>query len=99
MNRYSKVQLYVLEKPTVKCSDVTHLLRQYTDQELPLTLRSRVDSHIHHCGACAAEFESYQLIVDSGKLLKSDAPLPHAVKNRLHAALNARLGLSLPVSE
>ena len=100
MKRYTTTQLYVLEKATVKCSDVNRLLREYTDNELPISLRSRVDHHLHSCEECSAEFDSYQFVVSAAKMIREETPhLPHAVRNRLHAALNARLGISLPVSE
>ena len=85
----------MLEKPIVKCNDVRSLLLDYTDRELPITLRARVDSHLRECECCRDEFSSYQMVINIARELKPT--LPHDVKNRLHAALNARLGLSLPV--
>lgn len=97
MNRYTNSQLFVLEKPIVKCNDVRSLLLDYTDRELPITLRARVDSHLRECECCRDEFSSYQMVIDIARELKATRPLPQEVKNRLHAALNAKLGLSLPV--
>ena len=97
MNRYTATQLYVLEKPIVKCKDVRTLLADYADRELPVTLKTRVEGHLKACGCCQDEFSSYQLVIDLARELRPINPLPRDIKARLHAALNAKLGLSLPV--
>ena len=98
MTQLNDFQLLVLEKETIDCSDVTELLGDYTDRELPPTLRARIDSHIHQCEHCQDMEKSYRLTVELAGELNMDKPLPLGVHNRLRKALNEKLGLSLPLA-
>lgn len=93
--KLTDLQLRILEKHSIDCRDVENLLGDFTDRELPCTLRARVDAHIQKCAFCGETASSYQWVVNLAHGLK-DKPVPVGVKNRLRAALNQRLGLNLP---
>ncbi len=96
MTGLNDFQLLVLEKETITCADVTELLGDYTDKDLPPTLRARIDSHIHQCECCQDSAKTYRWTVElAGEL--GNKPLPLGVHNRLRKALNEKLGLSLPL--
>ncbi|MBN8550148.1 MAG: zf-HC2 domain-containing protein [Deltaproteobacteria bacterium] len=98
MTQLNDFQLLVLEKETIQCSDVAELLGDYTDKELPPTLRARIDSHIHQCEHCQELERSYRLTVELAGQLNTNNPLPRGVQTRLRKALNEKLGLSLPLA-
>lgn len=92
-------------KPTIhseflsepSCSDVTARLGDYVDNEIDQSLKLSIDTHLDICPECAAFFASYKHVIDSAaELREPEAPLEVDVQNRLRAALNRRLGLSLP---
>lgn len=94
--RYTKQQIMVLEKQMITCKDVVSLFGQYTDGELPPTLKARVDEHLHECTECQEFGRDYLLGIKLAREL-SDRPVPDGVSSRLRDALNRRLGISLPV--
>ena len=95
--RYTKHQILVLEKQMITCKDVVGLFGQYTDDELPPTLKARVDEHLTECSQCQEFGRDYLLGIKLAREL-SDRPVPEGVSSRLREALNLRLGLSLPVA-
>ncbi len=88
--------LRILEKGTIECKDVKKLLGDYTDKELTSTLKARLDAHISGCPECQELHDSYKFTVQLASTLE-DKPVPVDVQNRLRIALNAKLGLSLPL--
>jgi len=94
MKTFTDYQMQVLEKSDIDCIDVTRLMGDYHDQDLPETLRGRVHAHIKNCEICAEMYSGYNFVVELASELK-DEPMPKEVKNRLREALNRRLGLNL----
>lgn len=92
---FSDLELQILEKDCIECDDVALLLGDYTDCDLPSSIRARLDSHIKTCPFCAEMRASYKFTVDLARDL-ADRPVPTDVQNRLRATLNHRLGLNLP---
>ncbi len=93
---YSDGYLFVLEKPTVQCADVETLLGEYVENSLPPTLRARIDAHVADCGECRVLKASYEKTIELARGL-ADRPVPSGVSERLRHALNAKLGIQLPV--
>ena len=97
-NKISDRHLRVLEKESIGCRDVERLLGDHTDHELSCSLRARIDAHIGNCSKCRELRDSYNWVIELAHGL-ADAPAPREVHNRLREALNARLGLSLPLAK
>lgn len=95
INELDETLLSILEKPEIECSDVSELMGEYVDRDLPPGLRFRVYDHICSCDHCKKFEKSYRLVVDLAHELKH-RPVAREVKNRLRQVLNARLGLQLP---
>jgi hypothetical protein len=87
-------KMKVLESPEIRCGDVENLLGEYADGELPMTLKSRLDAHIHKCSFCADAKNDYLKTIELARGL-NDHPVPTEVQNRLRSRLNAVLGLQL----
>ena len=99
MADFTDLQLMVLEKEHIECRDVMVLLGDYCDNELPPSLKGRLDAHISGCDYCQELKQGYKLTIDLAKELR-DQPIPVEVQNRLRRSLNQRLGLNLsPVAE
>lgn len=96
MRPYSRYELFVLEKPMVKCADFEKLLGEYVDGEVPPTLHARLHSHASVCPVCNSSLESYNFVIASARML-GNQPLPEGAQQRLRARLNERLGLSMPL--
>ena len=94
MGKFTDYQLMVFEKEQIDCGDVTALLGDYQDRELPPSLRARIASHISRCPQCFEAERSYRMVVELARELK-EPPMPEGVKGRLRQALNRRLGLHL----
>jgi anti-sigma factor RsiW len=96
MVKFTEKQLLVLEKSEIACEDVEMLFGDYVDNELPQSLRDRLDAHIAECEECQQFEEDYRLVLELAKEIgEEQEPAPPAVHNRLRESLNARLGLSL----
>ena len=98
MKHLTDFQLMILEKEKIDCLDVVGLLNDFEEQELPPTLRGRLDAHISGCACCEEMRAGYRLVMDLAKELP-EKPLPSGVDRRLRAALNKRLGLDLALGE
>ena len=96
MTELNEIQLFVLEKDHITCSDVTELLGDYTDGELSPSVHARLESHIEGCEYCQEMARTYALTVELAADL-GEKPMPFGVQNRLRKALNQKLGLSLPL--
>lgn len=97
MNEMSDLQLRILEKQKIECSDVDALLGELVEEALPATLQARIEDHIAQCPECQDGEKAYREVILLARSLKRHEPqMPTAAKNRLRAALNARLGLALP---
>ena len=93
--KLSDAQIRILEKQDIGCRDVARLLGDYTDKDLTVTLKARLDAHISCCDECRELRDSYKMTVDLASEL-ADKPAPIDVQNRLRKALNEKLGLNLP---
>ena len=93
---FTDQQLYMLEKPEITCKDVEKLYGDYVEGDLPQSLKGRLDSHIEECGECQEFVGSYQLTIRLARELKGKQ-MPEEVRRRLREALNARLGINLPL--
>ena len=94
MSSFTDYQLRIFEKPELECADVTGLLCDYQDSDLPQALQERVEFHIDECGYCQEVAEGYRLTIELASELE-DVPVPTDVSRRLRQSLNEKLGLSL----
>ena len=94
--KISDSHLRILEKESIACADVTRLLGDYQDKDLTGTLKARLDAHMSRCPECQETHKSYRFTVELASQL-ADRPVDTDVQNRLRKALNAKLGLSLPM--
>lgn len=99
MNAYkNKKHMNCLEKPEIKCHDIEELYGELREGELPLTLSGRLEEHLDNCEECQIFIGNYEsIILEAKKLRVLEAEIPRDAKRRLHAVLNNRLGLDLPV--
>lgn len=98
MKQISEIEMTVLEKPEIACSDVRKLAGSYVDGELTPTLHGRLNEHIASCSACREFEESYRMVISVAADIGRDErerPLDSGVRKRLRAALNERLGIRL----
>ena len=96
--QFTELQMQILESSHIDCVDVVRVLGDYQDNELPDSLRLRVDEHLCNCSHCRRMERGYRNTVELAQEL-ADKPVPLAVQNRLRQALNRRLGLSLTLFE
>ena len=94
MTRLSDLQIRILEKQTITCTDIELLAGDYADDDLTTTLRARVDAHVKNCAECQKFHQEYSTVIKLAAELRN-APVPVEVRNRLRAKLNERLGLKL----
>lgn len=94
---FTDQEIYVLEKGEITCSDVEAMLYDYTEGELPESVRMRLDDHIQACPECGELVDTYQLTVDLAKTL-APAKFSKGLQERLRSALNQRLGINLPTA-
>ena len=81
------------------CENIADFSAAYVENELSEEHRQLFDDHTHSCPQCTAFLASYQHVIEvAGELAQSDSdkPIGVDVQNRLRAALNQRLGISLP---
>lgn len=95
--RLTDLQLRVLEKEHIDCADVTALLGDLTDNDVPPTLKGRLNQHVSDCSECQETADSYKWVVELAGELK-EREVPSDVKRRLRERLNKTLGLSLPIN-
>lgn len=95
---YDETQLMIFEKPAVSCEDVDLLLGDYTDNDLPESLKARVDEHLACCAECEEGAKRYREVIElAGELKSKEAPMPDSVKENLRNALNKKLGISVRI--
>ena len=96
MNEFTDSHLRIFEKNRITCRDVIHSYGDYTDGEIPVALKARLDAHIAGCECCQKFTATYNLTLSLASELQIQ-PTPIDVQNRLRDALNKRLGLTLPL--
>lgn len=96
MRRFNEIQLEILEKPTIDCDDVDAVLDDIVAEELPPTLRARIDAHRVNCAECAERERAYREVIALAKNLP-EGRLSGGARGRLRQALNRELGLHLSV--
>ena len=69
----------------MNCQWVQQNLSAYMDNELPLTQRELIDSHLSQCSLCKAEFDSLLTAWDSLSLWEDKLPPPHLNESILKA--------------
>lgn len=97
MSKLSDLHMRILEKDSISCADVEMLLGDYVDNELPSTLKARVEAHISQCVECQENEKSYRLVIELAAELPV-IPVPNEVRIRLRKALNQKLGIDLPLN-
>lgn len=96
MKNYTEYQMYVLEKYNVDCIDLVKLLGDYHEGDLSDSLNLKLKEHVDECVYCQDLEDSYRLVVEIAKSLKSkEKPMSSGVKVRLRQALNQKLGINL----
>lgn len=95
MKKYTSNYLNILEKVKIDCQDVEGLYDDLLENELPETLKGRLECHIDSCLSCQSFKSEYELIIRLAKDLRLP-PLSSDSKSRIHKNLNLALGLSLP---
>lgn len=93
-NHISDTHLEVLEKQTIACEDIEALWGDRVEDEIPVTLKARLDAHVKCCEHCQNFDRSYRHVISLASDLR-DQPMPKEVQNRLRQKLNEKLGLSL----
>ena len=96
MARLSDLHMRILEKDSINCADVEALLGDYVDNELPSTLKERMEAHISQCADCQENEKSYRLVIELAAELPV-IPVPPEVRARVRKALNQKLGIQLPL--
>ena len=99
MKKLSDHHLLLLEKGEICCDDIVDIMGDYVDGELTASVKERIDTHMAGCSECREFLRTYSFTVKLAASLRNDTPAPAPVQNRLRAALNERLGLSLPQVE
>ena len=94
MTCYSECQMRILEKERIKCRDVLKLYGDHIENELPVTLRARVDAHIADCPECQEFTKSYNEVIALARELPQIS-VPEAVSRRLRDRLNKEFGINL----
>ncbi len=93
---YDDTQLMIFEKPAVSCEDVELLLGDYTENDLPESLKLRMDEHIAECPDCEEGLRRYREVIElAGEMKESGEPMPERVKDNLRDALHKRLGIAV----
>ena len=94
MKKYTGKYLNILEKVKIDCQDVEALYGELLENELPETLKGRLECHIDSCITCQSFKSEYELVITLAKDLRLP-PLSSESKSRIHKNLNLALGLSL----
>lgn len=78
------------------CKELVGQLLEFLDGDLSTEQRARIETHLCGCQPCAAYVESYRLVIEVGRRLKSaPADLPPHVAVRMRTVL-ATLGPEAP---
>ncbi len=94
MANFTDTQLAAFEKQEIECVDVMLLLGDLHDHDMPSCLEERLLDHIATCPECQELRRGYELVINLAHQIDEE-PLPDDVEDRLHQALNKRLGLHL----
>ncbi|MCO6429848.1 MAG: hypothetical protein J5J00_03225 [Deltaproteobacteria bacterium] len=86
--------LRVLEKANIECCDTKALMGDLVDNDILPSLKARIESHLECCEQCQKFRIEYLATIELARSLKPKT-MPLEAQNRLRAALNKRLGLSL----
>lgn len=98
MNELMDLELIDCGNEDIRCYEVLSLMGEYVDGELSEDVAISVHDHILHCDECSKLEDDYRRTIELAREL-GDKPIPGDVRNRLHKALNQRLGLNLPVEQ
>src|SRR3954469_11937013 len=71
------------------CADMKLLMHGLLDGELDAANALKCDEHLAACGACTAEFESYQALRQAIRTGDARHRAPDALRSRVLAALDA----------
>src|SRR3954471_10738780 len=71
------------------CADMKLLMHGLIDGELDAANALKCDEHLAACGACAAEYESYQALRQAIRTGDARHRAPDALRSRVLAALDA----------
>src|SRR4051812_45932953 len=71
------------------CADMKLLMHGLIDGELDAANALKCDEHLAACGACAAEYESYQALRQAIRTGDARHQAPDALRSRVLAALDA----------
>jgi hypothetical protein len=93
IEKYTDLQMRIMEKSEIACSDVTALLGDYIDNDLPVSLRSRIAAQIDICPCCEQNYLEYKQVVLLAGEMRNPPPLPEDVQKRLRDGLSKRLGI------
>lgn len=74
------------------CSDVEELVDFYVDEELPNSLRPKIQAHLLKCSTCRELVDDVVTIVEVARTLSNQA-LPPGVRDRLREHLSKEVGL------
>ena len=94
--RITNFQMEVLEKPSIKCSEVKKLLYSYSENELVSPLEAKIEEHQRSCSKCDSLIKSYISVKTIAGDMHSE-PVEIGVQKRLRAKLNEKLNLNLKV--
>lgn len=100
MTLYTEAHVLMLEKGDISCEDFEGALCDYSDGDLPRSLKAKIDDHACRCEHCAEMKRTYLLTVRVASLLRNDISEDmDGVQARLREALNKRLNISIPPIE
>ncbi len=72
----------------MNCHELTELLLEFLDNELPEDFCARIREHLARCPPCVVYLETYRITIKlSSKLRHAPPPLPTAFAQRLQAML------------
>lgn len=97
MAKLTEQHILLLEKGVLSCQDIEDSMCDYADGDLPEMVKARVDEHIEQCEKCRDLCDSYLYTIKVAHTLRTHTPITSDIQNRLRAALNERLGISLSV--
>ena len=84
-----------LDRASLSCGDMEHLVDDYIDDVLPPALRERFEEHRAHCPICQSLVEDIQTIVQLARDLNRE-PLPSGIRERLRERLREEVGYDPP---
>ncbi len=96
MSEFSDYQMMLLEKPDLNCEEFSNLLCDYADNDLPMSLRARVETHAGHCEQCKDLKDDYLKTIELASELKPvEVKMPEDARLRVRAALREKLGIQI----